>query len=51
MWYSTGTRYALVGGHWNYDLRAGPFCVNLYGTPSVTGSAIGAALSCKPLAA
>lgn len=51
MWYSTGTRYASVGGNGNADLRAGPFCVTLRNAPSDSSSAVGAALSCKPLAA
>lgn len=51
MWYSTGTRYAFVGGAWYSDLLAGPFCVHLTYAPSGSSSAVGAALSCKPLAA
>lgn len=48
---NSGTRYAIAGGIWNYALNAGPFCTNLYNTPDYPGTYIGAALSCKPLAA
>ena len=52
MWYSTsGARYAYVGGGWNGDLLAGPFYANLSNAPSCSGAYVGAALSCKPLAA
>lgn len=43
--------YACVGGLWDSDLSAGPFCVSLSYVASLSGSGIGAALSCKPLAA
>lgn len=48
---NSGVRYAIVGGTWNYDLRAGPFYIYLGNAPGDTGTYIGAALSCKPLAA
>ena len=47
---NSGTMYAFVGGHWNYDLPCGPFCASLNGAPSLSYSYFGAALSCKPLA-
>lgn len=51
MWYSSGTRYAFVGGYWANGLLAGPFYVDLGDAPSDSYTALGAALSCKPLAA
>ena len=52
VWADSGNGYyAFVGGYWNYDLYCGPFCAALYLEPSVTDTCIGAALSCKPLAA
>lgn len=51
LWQNSGTRYALCGGYWCHDLADGPFCVALYGVASYSHAAIGAALSCKPLAA
>ena len=52
MWYNNGqVNYAFVGGSWDYDLLVGPFSANLYYTASVSRSYLGAALSCKPLAA
>lgn len=51
LWYNnSGTMYAFVGGYWNIDLLCGPFYAHLNYTPSSSGSHIGAALSCKPLA-
>ena len=51
LYYSnSGTMYAIVGGSWNNGLPGGPFCANLNDAPSNSHSAIGAALSCKPLA-
>ena len=47
---NSGTMYAIVGGGWNYGLRCGPFYAHLGNAPSDSGSSIGAALSCKPLA-
>lgn len=47
---NSGTMYAFVGGAWSYALRCGPFCANLDVAPSNSTSAVGAALSCKPLA-
>lgn len=46
-----GTRYAVAGGIWYSDLYAGPFYTDLDITPGITGTDLGAALSCKPLAA
>ena len=50
-WRNTGTRYAIVGGHWGHDLTAGPFCLNLRSGATDSNTSLGAALSCKPLAA
>lgn len=51
LWYNNSdTMYAVVGGAWYYDLRCGPFGANLDVAPSGSTSALGAALSCKPLA-
>lgn len=47
---NSGTMYAFVGGHWNDDLRCGPFCAGLNHAASHSYSSLGAALSCKPLA-
>lgn len=47
---NSGTRYAVVGGHWSNGLLCGPFCANLNNAPSYSASNVGAALSCKPLA-
>lgn len=52
VWADSGNGYyAFVGGGWNYVLGCGPFYANLYIEPSYTNTYIGAALSCKPLAA
>lgn len=52
IWADSGNGYyACVGGHWRNDLRCGPFCAALYSEPSTADTSIGAALSCKPLAA
>ena len=52
VWADSGNGYyAYVGGHWNYGLDCGPFYANLYNVPSDSRTYIGAALSCKPLAA
>lgn len=52
MWFNNNqVNYASVGGSWNYALLAGPFGVGLAYAPSPSYSTIGAALSCKPLAA
>lgn len=48
---SPGVRYAIVGGYWNFGLYAGPFSIDLYYAPDTPSTGIGAALSCKPLAA
>lgn len=52
VWAGSGNGYyAYVGGRWNHDLYCGPFCADLFDGPSYTYTDIGAALSCKPLAA
>ena len=52
MWYNNNqVNYACVGGNWAIGLMVGPFDAHLYVTASVSNSAFGAALSCKPLAA
>ena len=52
IWADSGNGYyACVGGGWGLDLGCGPFCAALYHVPSDAGTNIGAALSCKPLAA
>lgn len=52
VWADSGNGYyAFVGGSWSLDLFCGPFCAYLFGEPSNANSSIGAALSCKPLAA
>ena len=43
--------YAIVGGNWGYAGRDGALCVNLGNAASDTAANVGAALSCKPLAA
>ncbi len=47
---NSGVHYAVVGGHWNSALLVGPFCAILSLAASSSGTHIGAALSCKPLA-
>ena len=52
VWADSGSGYyAYVGGNWYFDLFCGPFYACLFNAPSVSYSGIGAALSCKPLAA
>lgn len=52
MWYNNGqVNYAYVGGDWDDGLVVGPFYAHLHNAASNSRSAIGAALSCKPLAA
>lgn len=52
VWADSGNGYyAFVGGYWDYGLVCGPFCADLFHAPSNTGTNVGAALSCKPLAA
>jgi hypothetical protein len=52
MWYNNSqVNYAFVGGSWGNDLVVGPFYARLAITASTSGSYLGAALSCKPLAA
>ena len=48
---NSGSYYAFVGGYWDFDLRCGPFFAVLYAAASHSHSGLGAALSCKPLAA
>ena len=51
-WFNNGqVDYALVGGGWHAALLVGPFASNLYNAASYTNANLGAALSCKPLAA
>lgn len=51
-WTNNGQiNFARVGGGWNYGARVGAACVALNGAVSAAGSSVGAALSCKPLAA
>ena len=52
MWYNNSqVNYAYVGGSWDYGLLVGPFCATLADAASASYSSLGAALSCKPLAA
>lgn len=52
MWYNNSqVNYAFVGGYWDSDLLVGPFYAFLDFTASYSTSSVGAALSCKPLAA
>ena len=52
MWFNNGqNNYACFGGNWDGALLCGGFCVYLGLTASTTYTTIGAALSCKPLAA
>lgn len=48
--YSSGTKYLLVGGSAGYGSYAGAFYFDLYYAPSDAGWGGAAALSCKPLA-
>ena len=50
LWFAASC-FAFVGGYWYYALLEGAFYVALNGTVSYTGTNVGAALSCKPLAA
>ncbi len=51
MWFdNSGITYALVGGYWRSDLLTGPFYTDLTAEATMSCTAIGAALSCKPLA-
>lgn len=51
LWFASSNVYfAFVGGGWPSDLLCGPFYAALYSTASLSSSAYGAALSCKPLA-
>lgn len=47
---ASGTFYAFLGGHWSDAGLDGVFCVGLSDAASLTSTALGAALSCKPLA-
>ena len=52
VWADSGNGYyAYVGGYWCLGLDCGPFCALLYFVPSNASAGLGAALSCKPLAA
>ena len=52
MWYNNSqVNYACVGGRWSNGLMVGPFSADLGTAASLSSSALGAALSCKPLAA
>lgn len=52
LWFANSqNNYALFGGNWGRGLLDGPFCVYLAVTASGSNADIGAALSCKPLAA
>lgn len=51
LWFNNGqVDYAIVGGSWADALLVGAFSVHLTHAPSYANAAIGAALSCKPLA-
>ena len=51
LWFNNGqVDYAVVGGNWSHALLGGPFYANLGNAASYAGTALGAALSCKPLA-
>ena len=47
---NSGTMYAVVGSGWGDGLKVGPFSAYLNRTKETVYPAIGAALSCKPLA-
>ena len=52
VWADSGNGYyAFVGGYWDNGLNCGPFFADLYFEPSDAYTYVGAALSCKPLAA
>ena len=52
LWFNNGqVNYALVGGEWGAALLCGAFCAHLDAAASYAGAYLGAALSCKPLAA
>lgn len=52
MWYNNSqVNYAFVGGYWGVGLVVGPFSAFLGDPASRSSSSLGAALSCKPLAA
>lgn len=52
LWFSSSDNYyAFVGGDWDDALLVGPFSASLNYAASLSPSGIGAALSCKPLAA
>lgn len=51
-WTNNGqVNFALVGGYWGHGARVGAACVSLSSAVSDADSNVGAALSCKPLAA
>ena len=52
MWYNNSqVNYAFVGGYLANGLMVGPFSAYLTAAASDSASGLGAALSCKPLAA
>lgn len=52
MWFNNSqVNYACVGGGWDGALLVGPLYANLGNAASRSDSYVGAALSCKPLAA
>lgn len=52
LWFNNSqVNYALFGGPWAAGLMVGPFCAYLGAAASYSGTYLGAALSCKPLAA
>lgn len=52
LWFNNSqVNYAFFGGPWNFGLLVGPFCANLSHAVSLSYPPLGAALSCKPLAA
>lgn len=52
LWFNNGqVDYAIVGGAWHDALLVGAFYASLALAASITATSLGAALSCKPLAA
>ena len=52
LWFNNAqVDYAIVGGYWSRGLVVGPFSSSLDAAASYASSGVGAALSCKPLAA
>ena len=51
LWFNNGqNNYAFFGGYWSHALLCGGFYVGLGNAASYSHAALGAALSCKPLA-